>query len=355
MNKKFWKNKKVLITGHTGFKGSWLSLWLQNLGANTIGYALAPPTQPNLFTIAHVADGMVSTTGDIGDLDKIQATIAEHQIEIVIHMAAQSLVHRSYIDPVETYATNIMGTVNLLEAVRRTEGVRVVLIVTSDKCYQNKEWVWGYRENEPMGGQDPYSSSKGCAELVTFAFRNSYFSDKGNFRHDVAVGSARAGNVIGGGDWAENRLMPDMIKAIMENKPMIIRSPKATRPWQHVLDPLNGYLCLIERLWESPQEFADGWNFGPDNEGTKSVSWIVENLTRLWGINDGWVLDSADYPHEAHHLKLDCSKTRSQLGWIPKISLSEALEWIVEWYQGYQQGEKMRDLTNGQIIRYENL
>ncbi len=354
MNRTFWKGKKVLITGHTGFKGGWLAIWLQKLGADVLGYALSPPTEPSLFEVARVADGMTSITGDVRDLEHLKAVVAEHRPEIVIHMAAQALVRYSYRNPVETYATNVMGTVNVLEAVRQTESVRVVVNVTSDKCYENKEWVWGYRENEPMGGHDPYSSSKGCAELVTSAYRNSYFPVADYPRHGVAIASARAGNVIGGGDWAQDRLVPDVVNAFMEGRPVIIRSPRAIRPWQHVLEPLSGYLCLAEQLWERGAELAQGWNFGPDDDA-RPVLWIVKYLADLWGEGAGWELDSAEHPHEAHYLKLDCSKAKSLLAWSPRLRLTTALEWTVEWYQGYRRDEDMRCLTEAQIARYEDM
>ena len=355
MNRAFWKEKRVLVTGHTGFKGSWLSLWLQKLGANVWGYALSPPTQPSLFEVAHVADGMTSITGDVRDLEHLQAVIAEYRPEIVIHMAAQPLVRYSYENPIETYSTNVMGTVNVLEAVRQSESVRVVVCITSDKCYENKEWLWGYRENETVGGRDPYSSSKGCAELVISAYRHSYFPAKEYQHHRVAVASTRAGNVIGGGDWAKDRLVPDIMTAIMEKRPVIIRSPNAIRPWQHVLEPLNGYLCLAEQLWGHGPKFAQAWNFGPNSEDAKTVSWIVEYLTSFWGEGARWELDSAQHPHEDNYLKLDCSKARSLLGWAPKLRLSTALEWIAEWYRGYQQNKDMRSLTEEQITRFENI
>jgi CDP-glucose 4,6-dehydratase len=349
MNPVFWKTKKVLITGHTGFKGSWLSLWLQNLGADVIGCSLQPPTHPNLFKIAHVADKMNSITGDVRDLKHLMSCFAENKPEIIIHMAAQSLVRPSYDDPIETYSTNVMGTVNLLEAVRHTDSVKVVIIVTSDKCYENQEWLWGYRENEPMGGHDPYSNSKGCAELVTSAYRNSYFNEK------VAVASVRAGNVIGGGDWAKDRLIPDIINAFMENRSVMIRYPNAIRPWQHVLEPLNGYLMLAEQLWNKGESFAEGWNFGSDEQDAKPVSWIADRLVQLWGKNAGWECDSAHHPHEANYLKLDCSKAKNSLKWSPKLSLETALEWIIEWYQSYHQGDDMREVTENQINRYSQV
>ena len=355
MNRMFWRGRKVLITGHTGFKGSWLSLWLQNLGASVLGYALSPPTKPSLFEAAHVANGMTSIKGDVRDLEHLQAVIARHCPEIIIHMAAQPLVRYSYENPVETYSTNVMGTVNVLEAVRQSKSARVVVCITSDKCYENKEWLWGYREDEPMGGRDPYSSSKGCAELVISAYRDSYFPAEEYQHHGVAVASARAGNVIGGGDWGEYRLVPDIMKAIMTNRSVIIRNPQAIRPWQHVLEPLNGYLCLAEQLWVRGPEFAQGWNLGPNDEDARPVSWVVEHLTSLWGENARWELDSAQHPHEATYLKLDCSKARRLLGWSPKLRLSTTLEWIVGWYRGYQQKQNMRHLTATQIARYESL
>ena len=355
MNRAFWQDKKVLVTGHTGFKGSWLSLWLQKMGADVVGYALSPPTTPSLFEVAHVADGMTSITGDVRDLDHLQAVMAEHRPQIVIHLAAQPLVRRAYLDPVETYSTNVMGTVNALEAVRGSRGIRVVVCITSDKCYENREWVWGYRENDPMGGHDPYSSSKGCAELVISAYRDSFFPAKEYRHHGVAVASTRAGNVIGGGDWAKDRLVPDIMTAIMEGRPVIIRSPHAIRPWQHVLEPLNGYLCLAEHLWTGRPEFTQAWNFGPDSEDARTVSWIVDYMTRIWGEGARWELDSAQHPHEDTYLKLDCSKAKDLLGWAPKLNLSTALEWIAEWYRGYQGKDDMRALTQGQMARFENL
>lgn len=279
----FWEGKRVLLTGHTGFKGGWLSLWLQSLGANVTGYALLPPTQPSLYEVARVGDGMYSHIADIRDLDRLVAVMRETRPEIVIHMAAQPLVRYSYVNPVETYATNVMGTVNLLEAVRQVGGVRVVVNVTSDKCYENREWIWGYREHDPMGGYDPYSSSKGCAELVAAAYRNSFFNPEAFGTHGVALASVRAGNVIGGGDWAEDRLIPDFMRAIMAGRAVVIRSPHAIRPWQHVLEPLSGYLLLAQHLWTDGPAFAEGWNFGPVDEDAKPVEWIVEQLTGLWG------------------------------------------------------------------------
>lgn len=352
MNRTFWKGKKVLISGHTGFKGSWLSLWLQILGANVLGYGLPPPAGPNLFERARVADGMTSIEGDIRDLNSLKAVIVGHRPEIIIHLAAQPLVRYSYSNPVETYAINVMGTVNLLEAVRQSESVRVVVSVTSDKCYENKEWSRGHREDDRLGGRDPYSSSKGCAELVISAYRSSYFPADAYERHGVSVASSRAGNVIGGGDWAKDRLIPDAMNAFMEHRPVIVRYPAAIRPWQFVLDPLRGYLMLAERLSEQGPVFAQSWNFGPDDEALRPVSSIVEYLANLWGGDARWELDPAQHPHEDHLLKLDCSKARSLLGWSPILPLPTALEWVVEWYRGYQQEKDMRQLTEAQIMRY---
>ena len=355
VNAAFWKGKRVLLTGHTGFKGSWLSLWLQSMGAQVVGYALAPPTNPSLFEVAEVAKGMTSVIGDIRDLGYLRKVFAEHQSEIVIHMAAQPLVRYSYAEPVETFSTNVMGTVNLLEVIRGTGSVRSVVNVTTDKCYENREWVWGYRENEAMGGFDPYSSSKGCAELVTAAYRNSFFNPSTfNDKHATAIASARAGNVIGGGDWADDRLIPDIMRAITAGKPVHIRNPHATRPWQHVLEPLSGYLVLAQKLYEDGATYAEGWNFGPNDEDAKPVQWIVENLTRIWGEGASWVLDGGDHPHEAHYLKLDCSKAKARLEWHPRWHLDEALSAIVEWHRAYRDGKNMQAQMLRQISAYND-
>jgi CDP-glucose 4,6-dehydratase len=352
MNTGFWRNKNVLITGHTGFKGSWLSLWLQNLGANVSGYALAAPTEPNLFTVGSVSGGMHSVEGDVRDLAGLERVIEDCRPEIVVHMAAQSLVRYSYDNPVETYATNVMGTVNVFEAVRRSGSVRVVLNITSDKCYENREWLWGYRENEAMGGHDPYSSSKGCAELVTSAYRQSYFSGADS---TVVLASARAGNVIGGGDWATDRLIPDMMRAFMEDEPVIIRNPDAIRPWQHVLEPLCGYLALVEHLWDAGQSFAGGWNFGPADQDARPVLWIVQEMLGLWGAGARYELDSRPHVHEAGYLKLDSSQARTRLAWAPRLNLAQALRWLTEWYKAYRDGEDMRAVTVAQIEAYQRL
>ena len=353
MNAEFWCGKRVLLTGHTGFKGSWLSLWLQSMDAQVVGYALAPPTEPSLFEVAGVGAGMTSVIGDIRDLEHLRAVFAEHKPEIVIHMAAQPLVRYSYAEPVETYSTNVMGTVNLLEAVRGTPGVKAVVNVTTDKCYENREWAWGYRENEAMGGYDPYSSSKGCAELVTAAYRNSFFNSATfNVKHSIAIASARAGNVIGGGDWAEDRLIPDIMRAITQGRSVTIRNPHAIRPWQHVLEPLSGYLKLAQKLYEEGAAYAEGWNFGPNDEDAKPVQWIVEQLTQSWGEGASWLLDGGEHPHEAHYLKLDCSKAKGRLDWHPRWHLDEALKRIVDWQKQYLYGRDMRAVTIEQIDLY---
>ena len=353
VNPAFWKGRRVLLTGHTGFKGSWLSLWLQSLGAEVTGYALAPPTDPSLFVIAAVGQGMTSVTGDIRDLRQLQTTFARCRPEIVFHLAAQPLVRYSYKSPVETYSTNVMGTVHFLEAVRHTPGVKSVVIVTSDKCYENQEWVWGYRESEPMGGFDPYSNSKGCAELVSAAFRSSFFNSENHTQHGVAIATARAGNVIGGGDWAHDRLIPDILAAFEEARIVSIRNPNAIRPWQHVMEPLRGYLTLAERLVERGPDFGEAWNFGPNEEDAKPVGWIVEQIAALWGANQKWQISLGDQPHEAHYLKLDISKARTRLDWHPTLRLQEALELIVEWSKKRQSGKNMRQATLSQLQAYQ--
>ena len=352
MNSEFWRGKRVFVTGHTGFKGSWLSLWLQQLGAEVTGYALPPPTNPSLFEVGHVAQGMKSLIGDIRDGAALALAMRQAAPDIVIHMAAQPLVRRSYVDPVETYSTNVMGTVHLLEAVRQTPSVRAVVNVTTDKCYENKEWAWGYRENEPMGGFDPYSSSKGCAELITAAYRNSFFNLVKYSPYQVALATARAGNVIGGGDWAEDRLIPDILRAIQNGQSVNIRNPHATRPWQHVLEPLSGYLALAEKLYTQGPAFAEAFNFGPAEEDARPVQWIVEQLTQQWGDGAAWHLDGGTHPHEAHYLKLDCSKARAALSWSPRWHLSQALQAVIRWHKAHQRGQDMRALCLQQIEDY---
>lgn len=354
MDPAFWRGKKVFVTGHTGFKGSWLCLWLQQMGAEVTGYALAPPSEPSLFEQAGVAQGMTSIVGDIRDGAAMLRAMALAQPEIVIHMAAQALVRYSYDHPVETYGSNVMGQVQVLEAVRQTPSARAVVNITSDKCYENKEWLWGYRETESLGGYDPYSSSKACAELVSAAYRNSYFNPARHAEHRVALATARAGNVIGGGDWALDRLIPDIMRAIIAGEPVRIRSPHAIRPWQHVLEPLSGYLTLAERLYRDGPAFAEGWNFGPREADARPVEWIVQRLTTLWGDGASWQLDANPQPHEAHYLKLDCAKATSLLAWQPRWSLEQALNRIVAWHKGHLAGGDMRELTLAQIIEYEN-
>jgi CDP-glucose 4,6-dehydratase len=355
VNRSFWKGRKVFLTGHTGFKGSWLSLWLDRLGANVTGYALDPPTQPSLFEEAEVSGVLRSICADIRDFPRLKSAIAECRPEVVIHMAAQSVVRRGYEDPIETYSSNIMGTVHLLEAVRQLGQPCVVVNVTSDKCYENREWIWGYREDDAVGGHDPYSNSKACAELVTSAFRNSYFRAEDFGGHRTTVASARAGNVIGGGDWTADQLIPDLMRAFLAGEPCLIRNPSAIRPWQFVLEPLRGYLLLAERLVEDPGRFASAWNFGPAEADAKPVSWIGDQLVRLWGNQASWIEDAGMHPRESHYLKLDASKARTCLNWHPSVPLNLALEWIVEWYRAFQAGDNLGYLTRTQIERYEAL
>jgi CDP-glucose 4,6-dehydratase len=355
MRPDFWKGKKVFLTGHTGFKGSWLSLWLQSMGANLTGYALKAPTNPSLFEVAKVADGMRSIEADIRDIEAIRVAMHEASPDIVFHMAAQPLVRYSYQNPVETYATNVMGTVHLLEAVRNTPSVKAVVNITTDKCYENQEWVWGYRENEPMGGYDPYSNSKGCAELVSSAYRSSYFNPSTYEQHGVALATVRAGNVIGGGDWAEDRLIPDMVRAFQQNKTANIRNPLAIRPWQHVMEPLRGYMMLAENLYLEGTKYAEAWNFGPNDEDAKPVQWIANKLTEHWGSGASWKLDSELHPHEASYLKLDISKVRNRINWHPVINLDKSLELIVDWYKQYINNNDLKEFTLEQINAYQIL
>ena len=355
MNPGFWKDKSVFLTGHTGFKGGWLSLWLQQLGARITGYALDPPSDPSLFAVAKAGQGMESIIADVRDLEKLKSAIACVKPQIVIHMAAQSLVRHSYEAPVETYATNVMGTVNLLEAVRGCDSVRSVVCVTSDKCYENKEWVWGYREDEAMGGYDPYSNSKGCSELVVSAYRSSFFNALAYEQHHVGVASGRAGNVIGGGDWAENRLVPDLMRAFSEGKKPVIRNPMAIRPWQHVLEPLAGYMLLAEKLHNEGPKFAEGWNFGPDDGDVRSVQYIADHLAKGWGKGTSWVLDKGAHPHEARTLRLDCAKAKARLGWEPVWDLDTTLEKILSWHKAFAEKKDMREVCLEQIASYQNL
>ena len=350
INAGFWFKKRVFLTGHTGFKGSWLSLWLQSMGAEVFGYALHPPTNPSLFDQANVAQGMSSLVGDIRDYSSLHTALKQSRAEIVIHMAAQPLVRYSYEQPVETFATNVMGTVHLLEAIRQLGTVRAVVNVTTDKCYENKEWVWGYRETEAMGGYDPYSSSKGCSELLTSAYRRSYFK-----KTDIYLASGRAGNVIGGGDWAQDRLVPDILRALEKRTPVVIRHPNSIRPWQHVLEPLSGYLLLAERLYTEGQTYAEAWNFGPRDEDTRPVKWIVERLCEEWGNDASWILEQQNQAHEANVLKLDISKAREQLNWSPRWSLENSLSKIVSWHRAWLEGQDVKAVCLEQISSFNFL
>lgn len=347
MNQEFWQAKRVYLTGHTGFKGSWLALWLQSMGAKVHGYSLDPPTVPNLFQIARVQTGMATdTVGDIRDAELLASAIQAAQPEIIIHMAAQPLVRHSYVEPVETYAINVMGTVNLLEAVRTISSVRSVVIVTSDKCYENTGKTSGYDESKPLGGHDPYSSSKACVEILTAAWRRSFFSDS-----ELALATARAGNAVGGGDWATDRLVPDILNAISNDQALQIRSPEAVRPWQHVLEPLSGYLKLAESLYTNGNTHAEAWNFGPAQDDIHSVGWIVE---RIVAASPGaeWRHQQQPQPHEAQYLTVDSSKARSELGWAPRWRLETALEKISEWHRAWLDGNDMREVTLAQITEY---
>jgi CDP-glucose 4,6-dehydratase len=355
LNRSFWKGRKVFLTGHTGFKGSWLSLWLDSLGAQVTGYALDPPTQPNLFEQAKVTASVRSIVADVRDFARLKGALDECRPDVLIHMAAQTTVRGGYEDPIENYSSNVMGTVHVLEALRQLKRPCAVVNVTSDKCYENREWVWGYRENEPMGGRDPYSNSKGCAELVTTAFRESFFAPDSFAQHGIALGSARAGNAIGGGDWTSDQLIPDLIRAFLAGRSCLIRNPLAYRPWQFVLEPLRGYLMLAEKLAEDGPRFASGWNFGPVDTDAKPVGWIADELVRSWGSGAAWIQDTGSHPHEARALMLDASKAKTSLGWRPALPLTSALEWIVEWYRSFQGGVDLQHFTRGQIERYETL
>ena len=354
MTPSFWQGRKVFITGHTGFKGSWLCLWLQRLSAQVIGFSLPPPTQPSLFEVARVADDMVSIHGDVRDYAALQEALNTHQPDIIFHMAAQSVVRESYDQPVDTYSTNVMGTVNLLEAVRHLPGRAAVINITTDKVYQNNEWVWGYRETDRLGGHDPYSNSKACSELVTQSFKDSFFSAPSDKSKAKLIGTGRAGNVIGGGDWTRDQLVPDVINAFQQNRPVVLRSPKSVRPWQFVLDCLGGYMTLAEKMYLQGDDYAGNWNFGPRLEDTLPVQQIVERIISKWPGQASWNLDPGRHPHEAGCLRLDTSKTLLQLGWKPRLALTESLDWIVEWYTQYFNNADPRAVCLEQIARFES-
>ena len=348
-----YRGRRVLITGHSGFKGSWLAIWLKMLGAEVIGYSLEPPSDPSNFEACGIKNILTHIYGDIRDHRHLVSVFQRYQPEFVFHMAAQPLVRLSYSEPRLTYETNVMGTVNVLEAVRQTRSVRVVVNVTSDKCYENREWVWGYRECDPMGGYDPYSSSKGCAELVTAAYRRSFFSPS-TPQPSVALASVRAGNVIGGGDWGRDRLVPDCICALSQGKEIVIRNPNAVRPWQHVLEPLSGYLLLGARLWTDGPRYASAWNFGPADDEVYTVEEVVKEVIRLWG-QGRYRIDACKHLHEAHWLKLDCSKAHIKLGWKSRLNTKQALGKTVEWYRQFYESRSTEELcvfTQRQIEEY---
>jgi len=352
VNALFWKNRRVLITGHTGFKGSWLSLWLQQLNAHLCGISLEPTTTPNLFSLADVAQHMKNCIADVREFSQIKKIIHDFEPEIIIHMAAQPLVRYSYHNPIETYSTNVMGTAYVLEAAKTTESVKAVVNVTTDKCYENKEWMWGYRENENVGGEDPYSSSKACSELVTTAYQKSYFQ-----KLKKGLASARAGNVIGGGDWSQDRLIPDIINSIIENRSVVIRNPNAIRPWQHVLEPLFGYLLLAEKLFHHPDKLSGAWNFGPFVQDAMSVEKIIKKMFSVWPEkNRGYLIEQdKENLHEAHYLKLDTTKAMNELKWKSQLDIDATIAWISTWYQAWMNKKNMREITIGQIKQYEKL
>lgn len=345
----FWKGKRVLITGHTGFKGSWLSLWLKILGAEVCGYALVPETQPNLFENLQLESKIESVTGDVRDLENFEKTLEIFQPEIIFHLAAQSLVRRSYRTPVDTYTINVIGTINVLEAVRSVNSVKAVVIITTDKVYENKEWHWAYRENERLGGYDPYSNSKACVELAVAAYRNSFFVES-----DCLIATARAGNVIGGGDWSEDRLLPDVFRSLIFGDKLEIRNPHSIRPWQHALEPLAGYMKLAEKLYAGEKSFAESWNFGPSDEDSKSVGWILGRIKRIWDEPVNWQIADGRQPHEARLLKLDSAKAKSELNWLPKLTLNEAVNLTAEWYRGFMDKKDLVELTKKQIEFYRS-
>lgn len=351
-----WSGKRVFLTGHTGFKGGWLALWLASKGATVRGYALDPYTHPSMFQEARIGDLIEDLRGDIRDSERLNKALETFSPDVVFHMAAQPLVRQSYVDPIGTFETNVIGTAKVLDAVRRTPSVRAVVSVTTDKCYENKEWLWGYRETDPLGGYDPYSSSKACAEIVSAAYRQSYFAPANMAAHRCGIATARAGNVIGGGDWSTDRLIPDLVRGFLAGEPVRIRRPGAIRPWQHVLEPLYGYLLLAEHLLgEGGGRYATAYNFGPSDDDAQTVGWIVERMRQSWGQNASWVLDPDPGVHEAGYLKLDASRARTELAWHPRLHLDSALQWLVEWYKARQGGADMQRFTLEQIAAYESL
>ncbi len=345
----FWKNKRVYVTGHTGFKGGWLCLWLTSMGAIVKGYSLEPYTNPSMFEVSKVGEDMESEIGDIRNFERLKKSMTSFNPDLLLHLAAQPLVRLSYEQPIDTYSTNVLGTVHVLESARACNNLRSIVSVTSDKCYENKEWYWGYRESDPMGGHDPYSNSKGCAELVSSAYRNSFF----NTNDTAFLASGRAGNVIGGGDWATDRLIPDILKSFENKEEVVIRNPLAIRPWQHVLDPLSGYLLLAQRLYERGNLFEGAWNFGPRDEDCKSVEWIIEHLVKKWGGDASWLHDEKEHPHEARFLKLDCSKAKAELNWEPNWRLEHTLSLIIDWHKKWISREDMKIVSLKEIEEFK--
>lgn len=352
MDQIFWKGKSVLITGHTGFKGSWLTIILKKFGADVIGFSKDIPTEPSMYKISNVEEGIKNIVGDINNLSHLNQIFEENKPEIVIHMAAQAIVRESYKNPLETFSTNVIGTANILEATRNSKSVKVVVIVTSDKSYKTKKDNSKYNEDDPMGGYDPYSSSKGCAELITSSYRNSFFNPIKFSEHLVSIASVRAGNVIGGGDWGIDRLFPDIIRGIQNKKNIEIRNPESTRPWQFILDPLFGYILLAEKMWEHGEKFSQGWNFGPTNDDEKPVKWITEFIKKNTDNKVNFEMDIPSQPHEEKYLRLDCTKAISKLGWKSKMRIEKTLMWSLKWYMAYIEGKNMRELSEKQIDEF---
>ena len=355
INVNFWRNRKVFVTGHTGFKGSWLCLWLHHMGAEVIGYALEPPTGPDLFELCRLDELIHSIIGDIRDASLLTKTLLAVKPEIVFHLAAQPIVRESYNHPLETYTTNVIGTINLFEAIRQCTSIRAVVNITTDKCYENKEWVWGYRENDILGGYDPYSCSKACSELITASYRNSFFNLSVYEKHQLGIATARAGNVIGGGDWALDRLVPDCFRALLNNTTVTIRNPDSIRPWQHVLEPLNGYMLLAEKLYQNGDQFSEAWNFGPNDENAVPAVKIIAMIYEHWGTEHNWKLADINSIHESTFLKLDSSKARMKLDWKPKLTLEETIQWTSDWYRGFSEKQDIFKMTMDQIKQFIKL